>query len=119
MRHKTLPFAPQHIPAIRDGDKRLTFRWDLSTNFEQGEEIKFVDSSNNEIFGNGVVLDSYDITVDEIIVTYWEYHKNYRSLRWFNHSFSNYYDHEFRNFDILDVIEWGDTFTANRVYYNG
>jgi len=108
-------FQSDHVAPIRDKEKRLTIRWN-GPEVRSGDGIKFVDADNSQIFGSGIVLDTYEMTVDEVVVTDWEYHDTYRNVSAFNRGFRQYYDRTFNSYDILDVIEWGDTFTPNQFY---
>jgi len=111
-----LKFDTAHIPLIEQGKKRLTIRWDMDTGLRSGHGIKLINSHNNQIFGTAIVLDTYEMRVAEMINTEWEYHSNYANLAQFQSEFGVYYDKIFAREDIVDVIEWGDTFTSNRFY---
>jgi len=110
-----IKFHPRHIAPIQDKEKRLTIRWD-GPEVRSGDGIKFVDADNSQIFGTGIVMDAYDMAVENIINTDWKYHSNYTNLAQFQSEFGVYYDTVFTRDDILDVIEWGDTFTPNHFY---
>ena len=91
-------------------------RYDFDAKLRTGNDIKFVDSHNNQIFGNGICTDIYDLSVKGVIETDWEYHNNYESLEEFNYYFGQFYDREFEYSDVLTVIEWGELFHPNPHY---
>ena len=110
-----LTFAPEHIEPIQNGEKRLTIRLNRPDGIRKGDQLKFVDASNNEIFGHGIAVDVYETTVAEILGTGWEYHDNYRNIHRFNQEFEKYYNKRFDYGDIFDVIEWGEMFHPNKI----
>lgn len=113
----TLAFHPRHILDVRDGDKRLTARINFNRDAHRGESLRFIDSSNNEIFGFGRVMQIYTMHTDEFIETEWKYHRNYSGWGEFERAFSEYYpDVDLTEIDELTVIEWDDMFRENRVY---
>ena len=113
-----IKFHPSLITEIKSGDKRLTIRYNFDGKLRTGDDLKFVNSHNNQIFGNGICIDIYGLTVKGVIETEWEYHNNYANLYDFNRHFSNFYDIEFVLDDELTVIEWGDLFHPSP-YYDG
>jgi len=115
MKHP-LRFDPAHIPLIEDKRKRLTIRYDMGKELRKGDGLKLINSHNGQIVGTAIVMDTYDMAVEDIINTDWKYHSNYTNLAQFQSEFGVYYDTVFTRDDILDVVEWGDTFTPNQFY---
>jgi hypothetical protein len=113
----TLAFHPRHIGDVRSKDKRLTARVNWERDTRQGESIRFIDSSNNEIFGYARVMQIYDMPIPDFIETEWQYHRNYADRWEFNKAFGEYYpDIDLDEIDVITIIEWDDMFRENRVY---
>jgi len=113
----TIAFHPRHIEEIENKSKRLTARINFERQVRQGGGLRFIDSSNSQIFGHGICMDVYTMPTQEFIDTDWEYHRTYRGYGEWKSAFNEYYpDVDLNTIDDITVIEWGDTFTPNRFY---
>jgi len=79
--------------------------------------MKLIDSSNNQLFGEAVCLQKYEMAISEIVKTTWEYHRTYSDFEDLKNAFSEYYpDRSIEETDSLTVIEWNETFRENPHY---
>jgi len=112
-----IAFHPRHIEEIVNKSKRLTARINFEGELRPGDELRFIDSSNNQIFGHAVCMHEYKMHVKDFIETEWKYHRTYRGYGEWKSAFDEYYpDVDLNTIDDITVIEWGDTFTPNHFY---
>lgn len=102
----TLGFDEQFVGEIRTGIKQSTIRYPSGRQPEPNTTVAAVVSHSRGPFAKLRIQSVEWITVDEILRSNFDHHRNYSSLDEFNNHLSQYYNHDFSRDDEFILIEF-------------
>ena len=88
---KTLKFSPPLVKLILIREKTSTWRLFDDKNLRTGDEVKFINSSNLEVFGHGVITNVVSKTFATLTEEDWDGHEHFAIEAEMLATYSGYY----------------------------
>ena len=103
---KTLKFKPHLVPLILSGEKDSTWRLFDDKDLKEGDELQFMDSETDEVFGIASILFTREKKLEDLNDLDFEGHEKFESQERMYEAYRNYYGDKVSPESIVKIIKF-------------
>lgn len=103
---KTLKFKPDLVPLILSGEKDSTWRLFDDKDLKEGDELQFMNSETDEVFGIASILFTREKKLEDLNDLDFEGHEKFESQERMYETYRNYYGDKVTPESIVKIIKF-------------
>ncbi len=103
---KTLKFKPHLVPLILSGEKDSTWRLFDDKDLKEGDELQFINSKTDDVFGIAVILSTREKKLEDLNDLDFEGHEKFESQERMYEAYRNYYGDLVAPESIVKIIKF-------------
>jgi hypothetical protein len=103
---KTLKFQPHLVPLILSGEKDSTWRLFDDKDLKEGDELQFMNSETDEVFGIASILYTREKKLKDLNHLDFEGHEKFESQERMYEAYQNYYGDKVTPESIVKIIKF-------------
>lgn len=103
---KTLKFKPHLMPLVLSGEKDSTWRLFDDKDLQEGDELQFVNSETDEMFGTAIIVSTREKKLGDLEDSDFEGHEKFESEEKMYEAYRSYYGDKVTSESIVKIVKF-------------